>query len=267
MCHRFEARTKFLLSLSSLVLSRHVGADLCFERKYGGVDGRRARDKRRRRKTTETRTRGECREEKITLAQSDRVAVAGKVLYILYLKGARRPQSLSLSLSLSLSAEYTCVCVSTTHALLTLSRLRAVLAAPLVLSFSRVLSSRDRSHLNLPTMRAVEARVSLDVLARYRALLRPGGKTETQRRNVLTLSRRKRNKKGERNKGKKKEKKREACALEIYETALDLVCFRLLRCDSKRSVSSRLVASRRRNERFDAFRRGGEGCREPQRSS
>lgn len=90
------------------------------------------------------RTRGECREQKVTLAQSHRVAVAGKVLHILYLKGARRPQPLS--------AEHVRVREYARAHALSPSRTRAVLA---------LLSSRDRSHLNLPAMRVVRARFSM----------------------------------------------------------------------------------------------------------
>lgn len=90
------------------------------------------------------RTRGECREQKVTLAQSHRVAVAGKVLHILYLKGARRPQPLS--------AEHVRVREYARARALSPSRTRKVLA---------LLSSRDRSHLNLPAMRVVRARFSL----------------------------------------------------------------------------------------------------------
>lgn len=90
------------------------------------------------------RTRGECREQKVTLAQSHRVAVAGKVLHILYLKGARRPQPLS--------AEHVRVREYARARALSPSRTREVLA---------LLSSRDRSHLNLPAMRVVRARFSM----------------------------------------------------------------------------------------------------------
>ena len=233
--------------VESGTLATPIGVDLCFERKYGGVDGRHARDKRRRRKTTETRTRGECREEKITLAQSDRVAVAGKVLHILYLKGARRPQPPLLSLSLYRLNTRACAWVLRTRSSrsLTLARYLPLLSFShsLILSFSHSLIL-SRPLVSWPVAfkftndaRRRGARFSRCARALFSA---PREKRRTYLRSLSLEERetiKKRERKGREGRSVRSRNIRDGARSRLFPAAL--------RCDSKRSISLRRVASRR----------------------